>query len=60
MCSAVTLKYFCYFILLVLSRSVSDFKPLSLLLFLSLPCLRGVVWYAVCVCSVCGVAGLEG
>lgn len=48
-CSAVTLKYFCYFILpvlvLVLSRSVANFKPLSLLLFLSFPQLRGV-----CVC----------
>lgn len=46
---AVTLRYFGYFILLVfaifLSRSVSDFKPLSRLWF-SLPRLRGArsVW----------------
>ena len=50
---AVTLRHFCYFILLVfaifLSRSVSDFKPLILLWF-SLPRLRGVRSVCICVC----------
>lgn len=59
MCSAVTLKCFCYFILLVfvlvLSLSVSDFKPRSLLPFLSLPRLRDVR----CVCMQCVCAGCQ-